>query len=210
MGHSVSDNAERSMRQCWQNLKAGKVSGAGSNDKPREDDDHGASVLNSIPVPMPMQQGFSSIMPSYDTGTHSKRPRMVTLEEKQAEMRERWEQKQTGARKVPKKKAKRRKRPPTPKQLAKRVERRRKQKARWAKKVRKLRAIEKRKAASAVSKAERAEKERLKEERRQERHWQWRLKHHKEVVEAEKAKAFQEGYQLGLEVGRGQASFVQG
>ncbi len=101
-------------------------------------------------------------------------------------------------------------RSPPPKQLAKRLERRRKQKARWAKKVRKLRAIEKRKAASAVSKAERAENERLKEERRQERYWQWRLKHHKEVVEAEKAKAFQEGYQLGLEVGRGQASSVQG
>ncbi len=142
---------------------------------------------------------------------HYRSPRMNTLEEKQAEMRERGEQKQTGARKLPKKKAKRRKRPPTPKQLAKRLERRRKQKARWAKKVRKLRAIEKRKAASAVSKAERAENERLKkEERRQERYWQWRLKHHKEVVEAEKAKAFQEGYQLGLEVGRGQASSVQG
>ncbi len=141
---------------------------------------------------------------------HYRGPRMMTLEEKQAEMRERWEQNQTGARKVPKKKAKRRKRPPTPKQLARRLERRRKQKTRCAKKVRKLRAIEKCKASQAVSKEERTAKARLKEERRQERHWQWRLAHHKQVVAEEKAKSFQEGYQLGLEVGRGQSSYVQG
>ena len=103
-----------------------------------------------------------------------------------------------------------RKRPPTLKQLAERAERRRKQKTRWAKKVRELRAIEKRKAAQAVSKEERAAKARLKEERRQERYWQWRLGHHKQVVAEEKAKSFQEGYQLGLEVGRGQSSSVQG
>ena len=121
---------------------------------------------------------------------HYRGPRMMTLEEKRAEMRERWEQNQTGARKVPKKKAKRRKRPPTPKQLARRLERRRKQKARWAKKVRKLRAIEKCKASQAVSKEERAAKARLKEERRQERHWQWRLAHHKQVVAEEKRSHF--------------------
>ena len=102
-----------------------------------------------------------------------------------------------------------RKRPPTLKQLAERAERRRKQKTRWAKKVRELRAIEN-KAAQAVSKEERAAKARLKEERRQERYWQWRLGHHKQVVAEEKAKSFQEGYQLGLEVGRGQSSSVQG
>jgi len=129
--------------------------------------------------------------------------------EKQAEMRERWEKKRAGERAVQKKKAKRRKRPPTLKQLAERAERRRKQKTRWAKKVRELRAIEN-KAAQAVSKEERAAKARLKEERRQERYWQWRLGHHKQVVAEEKAKSFQEGYQLGLEVGRGQSSSVQG
>jgi len=130
--------------------------------------------------------------------------------EKQAEMRERWEKKRAGERAVQKKKAKRRKRPPTLKQLAERAERRRKQKTRWAKKVRKLRAIEKRKAARTVSSAERADKKRLKEERRQQRYWQWRLQSHKKVVAEEKAKSFQEGYQLGLEVGRGQSSSVQG
>ena len=128
--------------------------------------------------------------------------------EKQAEM-QRWEKKRAGERAVQKKKAKRRKRPPTLKQLAERAERRRKQKTRWAKKVRELRAIEN-KAAQAVSKEERAAKARLKEERRQERYWQWRLGHHKQVVAEEKAKSFQEGYQLGLEVGRGQSSSVQG
>ena len=73
-----------------------------------------------------------------------------------------------------------------------------------------MRAIEKRKAARTVSSAERADKKRLKEERRQQRYWQWRLQSHKKVVAEEKAKSFQEGYQLGLEVGRGQSSSVQG